>query len=188
MTDLPRRLAFIREAERLKTVLRSGYTSTGRQESTAEHTWRLCLLAIVLEDKLAGLDFLKLLKICVLHDLGEALHGDVPAVAQTAGGKGARERADLIALMQPLPEALRDELLALWDEYEAASSAESLAVKALDKIETLIQHAQGDNPADFDYAFNLDYGRVYTDAAPLFAELREMVDAATRRRISEPAR
>ena len=50
-------LTFIREAERLKNVHRSAYTSTGKQESTAEHTWRLCLLSMVFESEFAGIDF-----------------------------------------------------------------------------------------------------------------------------------
>ena len=50
-------LTFIREAERLKNVHRSAYTSTGKQESTAEHTWRLCLLGMVFESEFAGIDF-----------------------------------------------------------------------------------------------------------------------------------
>ena len=79
---------------------------------------------------------------------------------------------------------LRDRLLALWDEYERGETAEALAVKALDKLETLLQHTQGDNPADFDYAFNLDYGRRYTDRAPLFKTLRELLDARTRQRLA----
>ncbi|MFO5895207.1 phosphohydrolase, partial [Pseudomonas aeruginosa] len=48
------------------------------------------------------------------------------------------------------------------------------------QLETLLQHTQGDNPADFDYAFNLNYGRRYTDRAPLFKTLRELLDARTR--------
>ena len=70
-------LMFLREAERLKTVLRSGRTSSGRPESTAEHTWRLCLMALVFAPHLGEMDVMKLLKICVVHDLGEALGGDV---------------------------------------------------------------------------------------------------------------
>jgi putative hydrolases of HD superfamily len=70
----------------------------------------------------------------------------------------------------------------LWDEYEQARTPEARAAKALDKLETIIQHNQGANPPDFDYLFNLDYGRKYTRAEPLFAQLRELVDADTRRR------
>lgn len=161
---LSNRLEFLREAERLKDVLRSAHTSSGRPESTAEHSWRLCLMALAFEDQLAGLDLGKVLRMCVVHDLGEAIHGDIPAVEQAAHpDKGEQERADLLQLTRHLDAPLRDRLLALCDEYERGESAEALAVKALDKLETLLQHTQGDNPADFDYAFNLDYGRRYTD-------------------------
>jgi putative hydrolases of HD superfamily len=118
MTDIGQRLKFIREAERLKNVLRRSHTSEGRQESTAEHTWRLCLLAMVFEDQLPGLDFAKVLKMCVVHDLGEAIHGDVPAVMQKlSDDKSQRERQDLLTLVEGLSPELRNEFLALWDEY-----------------------------------------------------------------------
>lgn len=184
-TDLLGRLAFIQAAEKLKTVLRCAYTSTGRQESTPEHTWRLCLLAMVLQDSLGALDFERVLKMCVIHDLGETLHGDIPAVAQAAGiNKSADERRDLIELMAPLPTQLQAEFLALWDDYEQAASPEARAVKAMDKLETIIQHNQGQNPPDFDYAFNLTYGQSYTAADPLFEQLRRVVDAQTRQRMA----
>lgn len=178
------RLEFLREAERLKSVLRSAHTSTGRAESTAEHSWRLCLMAITLADELPGLDMLKVVKMCVIHDLGEALRGDVPAIrADAHPDKSAHERADLLTLTRMLDAPLRDEILSLWDEYERAASQEAQAVKALDKLETILQHAQGENPPDFDYAFNLTYGSRYTSAAPLFRAVREIVDAQTRSRI-----
>ncbi|WP_342113650.1 HD domain-containing protein [Pseudoduganella sp. OTU4001] len=177
------RLAFLREAERLKSVLRSGFTSTGRPESTAEHSWRLTLMALVFADELPGLDLARVLKLCVVHDLGEAIHGDIPAIHQHSHpDKSAQERADLLTLTRELDEPLRAEIIALWDEYEAAATPEAKAVKAFDKLETILQHNQGDNPPDFDYAFNLGYGRQHTATAPLFAELREMLDRDTARR------
>ena len=182
------RLEFLRQAERLKDVLRSARSSGGRQESTAEHTWRLCLMAMMLEEGLTGLNFARILKLCVIHDLGEAIHGDVPAIDQTPGSdKGAQERQDLLALASPLDAPARAQLLALWDDYENAASPEARAVKAMDKLETLLQHNQGANEPDFDYAFNLDYGRKYTDALPLFRELRQLVDADTQARIRQQA-
>ncbi|WP_175816031.1 HD domain-containing protein [Burkholderia diffusa] len=178
------RLDFLREAERLKDVLRSGHTSTGRAESTAEHSWRLCLMALVFADALPDVDTTKLLKLCVVHDLGEALHGDIPAIEQAAHqDKNTHERDDLLTLTAGLDRVLRDEIVALWDEYEAAASPEARAAKALDKLETILQHNQGSNPPDFDYAFNLGYGRRYTDAVPLFSTIRAIVDADTQRRI-----
>jgi putative hydrolase of HD superfamily len=180
------RLDFLRAAEALKNVLRSGHTSTGRPESTAEHTWRLCLLALAFEDGLAGLDMLKVFKLCIIHDLAEAIHGDIPAIHQVdRDAKSEQERRDLLQLTSVLDPGLREHILALWEEYEQAASPEARAVKAMDKCETILQHNQGANPADFDYAFNLGYGQQYTAAHPLFAEIRRMLDDDTRSRMSE---
>lgn len=181
-------LAFLRGAERLKDVLRSGRTSGGRPESTAEHTWRLCLMAMVFARDLPGIDLSRLLRICIVHDLGEALSGDVPATDQTPDdGRAARERADLERLTAPLPPAMRAEILALAAEYEAGVTPEAQLAKGFDKLETLLQHSQGANGPGFDYAFNLDYGRSRTDAHPLLAAIRERIDAATRARIGDSA-
>lgn len=180
-------LAFLRAAERLKMVTRSGWTSAGEPESVAEHTWRLCLMAMLLYGRAPGIDLARLLKMCLIHDLGEAIGGDVPAPAQTAGGnKAGVERADLLALTASLPPALREEIVELWDEYEAAGSPEAKLAKGLDKLETILQHTQGKNPSDFDYAFNLGYGQRYTDADPGLAALRARLDEETARLARDP--
>lgn len=180
-------LDFLRAAEALKTATRSGWTSAGEPESVAEHTWRLCLMALVLHPSFPGVDFARLVKICIVHDLGEAIGGDVPAPEQVArgGSKSADERRDLLELLAPLAPALRDEITALWDEYEAAASPEARLAKALDKLETILQHTQGRNPPDFDYRFNLGYGRQYTGDHPTLAALRALLDDETERRARE---
>ena len=92
----------------------------------------------------------------------------------------------MLTLVEGLSPELRNEFLALWEEYESATSPEAVAVKALDKLETMIQHNQGINPPDsVDYFFNLSYGRKYTDALPLFAEIRRLIDQDTQRRAAE---
>ena len=179
-------LTFLRAAERLKTVMRSGWTSDGQQESVAEHTWRLCLMAMLLYGHTPGIDLARLLKMCLIHDLGEAIGGDVPAPAQRAGAsKADQERSDLVQLIAPLPPALRQEIVDLWDEYEAAGSPEAKIAKGLDKLETILQHNQGKNPANFDYAFNLEYGLRYTAADPIMSALRERLDEETARRAKD---
>jgi putative hydrolase of HD superfamily len=181
-------LTFLQAAERLKTVTRSGWTSAGLQESVAEHTWRLCLMAMLLYGSTPWVDLARLLKMCLIHDLGEAIRGDVPAPAQAAGtGKAEQERGDLLELTATLPPALQQEILALWDEYEAAESTVARLAKGLDKLETILQHTQGLNPADFDYAFNLSYGQQYTAADPLLSALRARLDQETARRASQAA-
>ncbi len=190
--ELPGLLDFLRAAERLKSTTRTGYTSIGQQESVAEHTWRLCLMALVLRPAFPEIDFAKLVKICIIHDLGEAVHGDVPAPEQArraaagaTAGKAEQERRDLLELLTPLPAAVRDEIAALWDEYEAAQSPEAKLAKGLDKLETILQHNQGLNPADFDYRFNLGYGRQHTADIPIIAQLRAMLDQETEARARE---
>jgi putative hydrolase of HD superfamily len=179
-------LTFLRTAERLKTVTRSGWTTAGERESVAAHTWRLCLMAVALSDRFPEVDLARLLKICLIHDLGEALHGDIPAPAQTGdGAKAAAERADLLEVLAPLPAPLRQELAGLWDEYDSARSPEAQLAKGLDKLETILQHTQGRNPPDFDYRFNLTYGRQYTGGHPVLVALRARLDRATEERAAQ---
>lgn len=181
-------LEFLRAAESLKNTLRSSWTSEGRPESVAQHTWRLCLMALVFADSYPDVDFAKLVRICIIHDLGEAIGGDIPAIAQVPGvSKAAQERADLLELLRPLPERIRGEITALWDEYEAATSPEARLAKALDKLETIMQHNQGKNPSDFDYGFNLEYGKRYTAGDPLIETVRAILDRETARRAEESA-
>jgi putative hydrolase of HD superfamily len=211
-SDLAGLLAFLRAAERLKTQYRSAYTSDGRPESVAEHTWRVCLLALVITPMLqaargadggapgeagdlAPIDLGRLLRLCVVHDLGEAVGGDVPAPEQArraaagdVAGKSAAERADLVTLVAPLPPAVQADLLALWDEYEAAATPEARLAKAVDKLETILQHTQGQNPPGFDYRFNLGYGRGHTAQPPLIAALRALLDGETEQRARQADR
>lgn len=181
-------LEFLRAAERLKVTTRSAYTSDGTPESVAEHSWRLCLMALVLREEFPDVDIGRLIAMCVVHDLGEAIGGDVPAPEQArrlasdpSATKAAQEREDLLALLAPLPEKIIAEITGLWDEYEAASSPEARVAKALDKLETILQHTQGANPPDFDYRFNLGYGRAFTGGPPAIVRLRAMLDAETER-------
>jgi len=179
-------LDFLRSAERLKVTRRSAYTSEGKPESVAEHTWRLCLMALVLAGRLPEVDFSKLIKICIIHDLGEAIGGDIPAPRQDAvAGKSAQERNDLLQLLMPLPTSLQEEITGLWDEYEAARSPEAKLAKALDKLETILQHNQGRNPADFNYRFNLEYGRRFTEEPEWVAQIRTVLDRETEHRAGE---
>lgn len=184
MEKLIRYLQFIREAERLKNVLRTAYTSEGRHESTAEHSWRLALLAAVLTGERPKLDMQRVVLMCLIHDLGEAFDGDVPAIAQTAPGvKAASELAAMERLTRLLPPEAGATIREIWEEYEACQTPEARWVKALDKAETIIQHNQGANPAGFDYAFNLTYGSEYFDDGALLSDLRLLLDEETGRHV-----
>jgi putative hydrolases of HD superfamily len=188
-------LEFLREAERLKTVTRSAFTSTGDVESVAEHSWRLALMADLLAPQFPDVDQLRLVRMSLIHDLGEAIGGDIPAPEQARRraegaleGKSGAERRDLLTLVASLPQPLRDDIVGLWDEYEAAETPTAKLAKALDKLETILQHTQGRNPPGFDYRFNLGYGREHTDRPPLVAAIREILDRATEYRALEESR
>lgn len=176
-------LSFLREAERLKDVLRSGHTATGKRESTAEHSWRLCLAALVVGRHVRpAVNIERLLQLCIIHDLGELYCGDTPAIHQTANdGRDEREAAGFARLIAHLPEGDRSHFLQLFDEYNAGQTPEAKLAKGLDKLETILQHTQGKNPPDFDYRFNLDYGRQWTDSVPEVSALRAPVDRETER-------
>lgn len=183
---LERYLRFIREVERLKSVERTAWTTSGRRESTAEHSWRLALLAMVLCGDRPRLDRLRVLQLALVHDLGETYDGDIPAVAQCdSAAKERTERAAVERLADCLPADAGRELRGLWEEYEACRTPEARLVKALDKAETILQHNQGANPPDFDYGFNLGYGAEYFREDELLRRLRSLLDADTRRRIGK---
>lgn len=186
MEKLKQYIAFIREAERLKSVLRTAWSSTGRHESTAEHSWRLALLALILADEKPELDLGRVLSMCLVHDLGETFEGDIPAIAQAdPAAKAATEGAAIDRLTALLPDAAAARIRTLWEEYEACSTPEARWVKALDKAETILQHNQGINPADFDYAFNRTYGAELFRDDDLLRDLRRLLDDDTRRHIAE---
>ena len=183
MERLKNYLQFINEAEQLKNVLRTAWTSEGKQESTAEHSWRLALLAMVILEEYPRLDSLKVIKMALLHDIGEIREGDISAALRPdPGEKYLAEERGASGLFSLLPPQLEKEYMDLWKEYNEAVSKEARLVKALDKAETIMQHNQGCNPAGFDYDFNLEYGQEYFSGDPLLAEFRQILDTDTGKR------
>ena len=143
---------FIKEAEGLKSTLRTAWTAEGRQESTAEHSWRLALFAGVMCREFPELDREKVLMMCLVHDLGERYSGDISAALRPdAGDKLNQEREDVQRICGFLPKGEEGEVSGLWEEYSQGITPEARFVKALDKAETIIQHSQGRNPDGFDY-------------------------------------
>lgn len=182
MTDpeIEARLAMLRRSEGMKIETRSSFLSNGLSESVAAHSWRLALWVLVFRDQLSDCDTSRMLELAVVHDLGEALSGDIPAIYNVDQDvKRAQEVNDLAELFAPLPGNVRANLTALWEEYDAAQTAEARWIKAFDKLETILQHNQGQNPQDFDYVFNLTYGLGATDAYPLTQKIRAILDAET---------
>jgi putative hydrolases of HD superfamily len=138
---LLQRITFIREADRLKEVIRrTQIMGGGRLENSAEHSWHLALMAITLSPYADGpIDLAHVLRMLIVHDLVEIDAGDTFAFdAQGNETKRARELAAADRLFGLLPDPDGRELRALWDEFEAESTPEARFALAVDRFEPLL--------------------------------------------------
>ncbi len=178
--ELEKYIAFIEETEKLKSVVRTAWTSNGRRESTAEHSWRLALFAGTLKEYYPELDLVKIIMMSLIHDIGEIYEGDISAaLCPDKDDKYDMEYKAAQSVFALLPEPQASQLMDIWLEYNNNATPEAKLVKALDKAETIIQHNQGDNPADFDYQFNLGYGKEYFKNNEMLELLRSIIDERT---------
>jgi len=152
-------LEVIKLGEKLKYELRHSWLSNGRQESVAEHTWRVSLMAVLIEPYLEQkVDMAKLLKMIIIHDLVEAEATDVPAfdTMNNAKIKKQKELNELKAIeniKNTLQGDLGLEVYNLWIEFENKQTFEAKVANALDKLEAQIQH----NEADIDTWLDIEY-------------------------------
>lgn len=134
-------IGFLKEAEKFKTILRTCRTSTvDRAESDAEHTWHLVLLLMSLEDELKAVDFTKVIKLAMIHDLPEIYAGDTNPYRDSNEDKEEEEQAAAEKLFALLPSGLESTFMALFQEYVAQETVESQLVKSADKLMPLIQN------------------------------------------------
>ena len=179
-------LSILSVAERLKCNTRHAYTSTGRHESVAEHSWRISLMAMLLTDEFPEADMDKVIRMCLIHDLGEAFTGDIPTFEKTKADED-REEAAFDAWVQTLPEQQRREFTDLLMEMNAQQTLEAKIYKALDKMEAVIQHNESDIATwlPLEYDLQLRYGAENVQFSPWFRELKEEIDGWTRRKIED---
>ena len=173
-------------AERLKDELRHCDTSKGRRESVAEHSWRIALMAFWMKDEFPDVDIDKVIRMCLIHDLGECFIGDIPTFAKT-DADDAREEAELMAWVRSLPEPYCCELAALYDEMNALQTGEARLYKSLDKLEAVIQHNEADistwEPHEYD--LNLTYADDIVAFSPYLRSLREAIRDDTKQKIAD---
>ena len=136
----PRALLEILEiAERLKDATRHCYTSKGRHESVAEHSWMMTLMAFFLREEFPDVNMDKVIEMCIIHDLGEAFTGDIPAFDKTSADEETEE-ALLYGWVKSLPEPFAGKMLALYEEMAKRETKEAKVYKAIDGLEAVIQH------------------------------------------------
>ena len=176
-------LDFLKVAERLKCNTRHSYTSSGRHESVAEHSWRLTMMAYFMQDEFPEADIDKVIKMCMFHDMGEAITGDIPAFEKTSADSD-HENNVLDELLDTLPEPYRTDLKELFAEMEALETLEAKIYKALDKLEALIQHNEADLSTwiPLEYDLQMTYGTEECSFSEYMKNLRDMVREDSRKK------
>lgn len=141
---LSNQLAFLNEIEKLKVVYRRNQTvDRSRFENSAEHSWHVALMALVLAEHAGSpaLDVLKVVKLLLIHDLVEIYAGDTWLYdAQAAKDQAQREARSADRLFGMLPPDQAAEFRALWDEFEARDTPESRFAAAIDALQPLANH------------------------------------------------
>jgi putative hydrolase of HD superfamily len=138
---LDKQMRFIVEIDRLKQVVRqSALVDGSRQENDSEHSWHIAVMAFLLADYAnSDVDILKVLKMTLIHDLVEIYAGDTFAYDEVnAETQNNRETKAAKRIFGILPDDQREELYALWEEFESMSTPEARFAAAIDKLQPLI--------------------------------------------------
>jgi len=183
----PRKLIdFLNVIENLKNTTRHVWNASGRQESVAEHSWRLAVMALLVADEFPGLDTFKVIKMCLLHDLGEAITGDVPSFYKTEQDE-KKEDAAIEELLGQLPAKLSSEFSELFEEMHKLETEEAKLYKALDRMEAIVTH--NTSPLEtwlpLEYTENIVYGDENVKHSEYLMQIKEELKKDTRDKIEK---
>ena len=177
---------FLRVMERLKDAPRHCWTTGGRRESVAEHSWRVALMAMLMADEFPGVDMDKVIRMCLVHDIGEAITGDIPTFLKTDADRVVEGR-EVDALIGGLPAPWPETLGALFEEMDAQQTLESKIYKALDRMEAIQSHNESDVSTwlPLEFELNLTYGESNAAFHPYLRRLRAEMRRDTEAMIEE---
>ena len=173
-------------AEKLKDETRHCYTSKGRHESVAEHSWMMTLMAYFMKDEFPEANMDKVIQMCIIHDLGEAFTGDIPTFEKTDVDRYTEENL-LYSWVNSLPSKYAKEMISLYEEMEERKTIEAKIYKAIDGLEALIQHNISDLSTWIPREYELN--KTYADDKVAFSEylkeLREEIRKDTLEKLGE---
>ncbi|RPF53192.1 HD domain-containing protein [Aquisalibacillus elongatus] len=182
-------------AENLKRELRHSWLSDGRQESVAEHTWRVSLMAMLVERHLEqDINTTKLLKMIIIHDLVEAKAGDIPAFdtlenEEAKKLKAQNEEKAITHIKELIGGEQGREWYYLWHEFEAKDTYEAKVANALDKLEAQIQHNEASIetwlPIEYDMSYKL--GK-HTSFSPFLEAFKDAIEQEADTKIKNTSR
>ena len=190
MERLEQQIAFVRELDKLKRVQRQTWlTDTSRKENSAEHSWHIAVMAMVLAEYAPGtdLDVGRVIQMLLVHDIVEIDAGDTfcydrAAVAhQTDQEERAAER-----LFGLLPRDLSDRFRALWEEFEARKTPESLMANSLDRLQPILNNFHSGGKSWLANGIRRDQvrdrNRIVADGAPdLWVYIEDLLQRAVDR-------
>ena len=170
-------LAIVHCIAGLKERTRHAWMKSGRQESVAEHSWRMALMAYFLRDEFPTADLTRVLLMALLHDMGEVFTGDIPTFEKTDADR-AREHELRDEWIDALPAPYAAEVRSLFAEMDAMETEEAKIVKALDRMEAVITHNEGDPHTwlPLEYDLQRTYGVKEAAFTPVLKELRAEVN------------
>ena len=173
-------------AERLKDTTRHCYTSKGRHESVAEHSWMMTVMAFFMKNEFPDADMNKVIQMCIIHDLGECFTGDIPTFMKTKEHECTEENL-LNEWVESLPKATQVEMKALFKEMEERKAIESKIYKAIDSLEALIQHNFSDIStwSENEFSLNLTYADDRVVFSKYLSDLRNAIREDTINKINE---
>lgn len=169
-------LEVIHTTERLKDTMRHCYTSQGRRESVAEHSWRIALMAYFVRDEFPEADMDKVIRMCLIHDLGEIFTGDIPTFLKTEADE-QKEEVLLQEWVGSLPAPYAEEMRQLYQEMDAQETVEAKIYKAMDSLEAVIQHNESDISTwtENEYELQMTYGNNRVGFSVYLQKLREAI-------------
>ena len=178
-------LDMLHVAEILKDTPRHCTTSKRRTESVAEHSWRIALMAFWLRGEFPELDIDRVVRMCLIHDLGECFTGDIPTFLKTDVDRDTEDSL-LAQWVKTLPPAVSEEMQSLYAEMDAQETPEAKLYKALDKLEALIQHNESplDTWAENEYELNKTYALDTVRFSGWLTALRQEILADTLEKIA----
>ncbi|MBV1929759.1 MAG: HD domain-containing protein [Gammaproteobacteria bacterium] len=185
MNPIEHVLEFMIEIEKLKDVHRKTRpVGLDRYENSAEHSWHVCLSALMLKDySNEPINIDRVIKMLLIHDLGEIDAGDTIIYASETKELKEKEEAGIKRILNILPEGKADQYLSLWLEFELGESGDAKYAKAIDRVPPLLHNLNGDGHSWRDNnvpkakVFDLN-SRIAKGSTALWAVLKGKLDKA----------
>ena len=187
MNPIEKTLNFIIEVEKLKDVQRKTRpVGLSRYENSAEHSWHVCLSALILKDYANDdIDINRVIRMLLIHDLGEIDAGDTIIYYSESQEIKDKESAGIKRVLDLLPENQSGEYMELWHEFEQGETPDSIYARAIDRIPPLLHNLHGDghswkdNNIPKEKVFDLN-SRIAKGSEKLWASHKKKLEGAVR--------